>query len=319
MHGVAAAGGVVVATVGHDRSAGELIAVTSGRRRLLTGFGRALGATGRLHRSEERTAPAPDGAEVHGWLTLPDGPGPHPLLLSLHDGPHRQEGWSLSVETQVLVSAGYAVVRCAPRGSSGYGQAHARAVRGAGGTVDADDVAAFLDAVLGDPVLDRERVGITGRGYGGWLATVLTGRTTRFAAAVVEGGLTDPAGLVSSSDVGWWFVDQYLGTDPPARSAESTTPTLVVHGEDDRRFPPEQGMRLYVELKRRGVPAELLLFPGEGSDLGRTGRPRHRQARLEHLLRWWLRWLPVVPDDDPDTPATDAGGEPLIVRATRLD
>jgi dipeptidyl aminopeptidase/acylaminoacyl peptidase len=93
----------------------------------------------------------------------------------------------------------------------------------------------------------------------------------------------------------------------------------VVHGEDDRRFPPEQGMRLYVELKRRGVPAELLLFPGEGSDLGRTGRPRHRQARLEHLLRWWARWLPVAPDDDPDTLAGDAGGEPLVVRATRLD
>jgi dipeptidyl aminopeptidase/acylaminoacyl peptidase len=319
VHGVAAAGGVVVATVGHDRSAGELIAVTPGRRRLLTGFGRALGATGRLHRSEERTAPAPDGAEVSGWVTFPDGPRPHPVLLSLHDGPHRQDGWSLSVDTQVLVSAGYAVVRCAPRGSSGYGQAHARAVRGAGGTVDADDVVAFLDAVLEDPGLDPERVGVMGSGYGGWLATVLTGQATRFAAAVVEGALTDPGGLVGSSDVGWWFVDQYLGADPPARSAHLTTPTLVVHGEDDRRFPPEQGMRLYVELKRRGVPTELLLFPGEGSDLGRTGRPRHRQARLEHLLRWWARWLPVAPDDDPDTLAGDAGGEPLVVRATRLD
>jgi dipeptidyl aminopeptidase/acylaminoacyl peptidase len=163
VHGLAAAGGVVVATVGHDRSAGELIAVTPGRRRLLTGFGRALGATGRLHRSEERTATAPDGTEVHGWVTLPDGPGPHPVLLCLSDPLHRPEGWSLSVDTQVLVSAGYAVVRCAPRGSPGYGQAHARAVRGAGGTVDADDVAAFLDAVLADPALDPERVGVMGR------------------------------------------------------------------------------------------------------------------------------------------------------------
>ena len=40
---VAAAGGVVVATVAHDRSAGELIALTPGRRRLLTEFGRPLG------------------------------------------------------------------------------------------------------------------------------------------------------------------------------------------------------------------------------------------------------------------------------------
>jgi dipeptidyl aminopeptidase/acylaminoacyl peptidase len=133
--------------------------------------------------------------------------------------------------------------------------------------------------------------------------------------------------LVGSSDVGWWFVDQYLGADPPARAADLTTPTLVVHGEDDRRFPAEQGVRLYAELKRRGVPAELLLFPGEGSDLGRTGRPRHRQARLEHLLRWWARWLPVTPDEDlpgevvdaAAAPGGDDGREPLTVRATRLD
>jgi hypothetical protein len=100
-----------------------------------------------------------------------------------------------------------------------------------------------------------------------------------------------------------------------------------VHSEDDRRYPAGQGTRHYVELKRRGVPAELLLFPGEGSELGRTGRPRHRQARLEHLLRWWARWLPVTPDDDLPAEVVDAGPqpgdrdgrEPLTVRATRLD
>jgi dipeptidyl aminopeptidase/acylaminoacyl peptidase len=327
VHGLAAAGGVVVATVGHDRSAGELIAVTPGRRRLLTGFGRALGATGRLHRTQPHTATAPDGTELAGWVTLPGGPGPHPVLLCLADPLRRPEGWSLSVDTQVLVSAGYAVVRCAPRGSPGYGQVHARAVRAAGGTVDADDVAAFLDAVLADPALDAERVGVMGTGYGGWLATVLTGRTTRFAAAVLDGALTDPAGLVGGSDVGWWFADQYLGADPPTPSAETTTPTLVVHGEDDRRYPAGQGTRHYVELRRRGVPTELLLFPGEGSDLGCTGRPRHRQARLEHLLRWWARWLPVTPDEelpaevvDAGSPAGDGAGRgPLTVRATRLD
>lgn len=320
VHGLAAAGGVVVATVGHDRSAGELIAVTPRRRRLLTAFGRELAATGRLHRSEERTVLAPDGGEVHGWLTCPGGPGPHPvLLLLLPDGPDLPDGWSLAVDVQTLVSAGYAVVRCNPRGASGYGRAHARAVRGAAGTVDADDVLAFLDAVLADPALDPDRLGVMGTGYGGWLAGVLAGRTTRFAAAVVEGAFTDPAGLLGASELGWWFVDQYLGADPPAGCWDGTTPTLVVHGEEDRRFPAAQGMRLHAELTRRGVPAELLLFPGEGSDLGRTGRPRHRLARLEHLLRWWARWLPVGAGDDPaELPGGDDVGEPLTVRATRL-
>ncbi|MGK5113640.1 prolyl oligopeptidase family serine peptidase [Geodermatophilus sp. CPCC 205506] len=339
VRGFAVGGEVVVATVAHDRSAGELIAITPGRRRLITGFGRALGATGRLRRMAERTATAPDGAPVHGWVTVPDGPGPHPVLLSIHGGPYRQCGWSLSEDTQVLVSAGYAVVQCNPRGSSGYGQAHGRAIRGAWGEHDAADVLAFLDAALEDPALDADRVGVMGASYGGYLTTLLTARTTRFAAAVSERALTDPVSFAGSSDIGWYFVDQHLGTDPARLAAQSplaaagqiTTPTLVVHAEEDWRCPVEQGLRFYVALKRRGVPSELLLFPGEGHGLARSGRPRHRLARLQHLLRWWDRWLPASADAGPGLdelpgevvdgeplPMDDDGRGPLTVRATRL-
>ena len=307
VRGVATGGGVVVATVAHDRSAGELIALSGGGRRLLTAFGRPLGATGRVHRMHERTATAPDGHPVHGWVTAPDGPGPHPVLLMIHGGPFAQYGWTLFDETQVLATAGYAVVQCNPRGSSGYGAAHGRAVRGALGTVDADDVLAFLDAALADPALDAERVGIQGGSYGGYLTTLLIGRTGRFAAAVSERAFLDPVSFVGSSDIGWYFPDQYVGTDPTRIAAQSalagagaiTTPTLVVHSEEDWRCPVEQGARLYVDLKRRGVPSELLLFPGEGHELSRSGRPKHRLARFEHLLRWWARWLPTPSDAVP--------------------
>jgi dipeptidyl aminopeptidase/acylaminoacyl peptidase len=301
VRGVGAGGGVVVATVAHDRSAGELIALTPGRRRLLSGFGRGLGETGRVHRMREVTATAPDGYPVHGWVTTPPGPGPHPVLLTVHGGPFTQYGWTLLDETQVYVSAGYAVVQCNPRGSSGYGSAHGRAILGACGGLDADDVLAFLDAALEAPGLDAARVGIMGGSYGGYLTTLLIGRTDRFAAAVSEGAFNDPVSFAGSSDIGWFFPDVYLGTDPAQVAAQSalaaagsiTTPTMVIHSEEDWRCPVEQGARLYVELKRRGVPSELLLFPGEGHELSRSGRPLHRLARFEHVLRWWARWLPT--------------------------
>jgi dipeptidyl aminopeptidase/acylaminoacyl peptidase len=339
--GFAAAGGVVVACVAHDRSAGELIAITPGRRRLLTAFGRPLGETDRVHRTGERTATAPDGYPVHGWVTVPPGPGPHPVLLTVHGGPFAQYGWSLSDETQVYVSAGYAVVQCNPRGSSGYGSAHGRVIQGAWGELDAADVLAFLDAALDDPALDAGRVGIMGGSYGGYLTALLLGRTTRFAAAISERAFTDPVSFVGSSDIGWCFTDGYLGTDPDRIAAQSpmaaagaiTTPTLVIHAEEDWRCPVEQGARLYVELKRRGVPTELLLFPGEGHELSRSGRPRHRMARFEHILRWWARWLPTPDNPGPGSaelpagPVVDAeatgpepaGAEPLSVRATRVE
>jgi dipeptidyl aminopeptidase/acylaminoacyl peptidase len=343
----AAASGVVVAVVAHDRSAGELIAISPGSRRLLTAFGQRLGETGRLHRMREQTAEAPDGYPVHGWVTTPPGPGPHPVLLTIHGGPFAQYGWSLFDETQVYVSAGYAVVQCNPRGSSGYGSAHGRAIRGGFGELDAEDVLAFLDAALEDPQLDAERVGVMGGSYGGYLTALLIGRTSRFAAAITERAFLDPVSFVGSSDIGWSFPDQYLGTDPERLAAQSamttarsiTTPTLVIHSEEDWRCPVEQGARLYVELKRRGVPSELLLFPGEGHEMSRSGRPKHRLARFEHVLRWWARWLPTPDDPGPGSgelvesvplllgAGDDGSGalepgptaEPLTVRATRVD
>ncbi|MGY1839651.1 MULTISPECIES: prolyl oligopeptidase family serine peptidase [unclassified Modestobacter] len=317
VQGIGAGGGVVVATVAHDRSAGELIALTPGRRRLLTSFGAQLQATGRLHRMRERTATAPDGYPVHGWLTTPPGPGPHPVLLTVHGGPFSQYGWTLFDETQAYVEAGYAVLMCNPRGSSGYGQEHGRVVKEQLGGLDADDVLAFLDDALTDPQLDASRVGLMGGSYGGFMTTLLLGRTDRFVAGISERAFNDPVSFVGSSDIGFFFADEYVGTDPARVAAQSplasahriTTPTLVIHSEEDWRCPLEQGTRLYVELKRRGVPTELLLFPGEGHELSRSGRPRHRLARLEHVLRWWARWLP--------TPGNRAGAAELPAGADR--
>ncbi|ACQ79071.1 peptidase S9 prolyl oligopeptidase active site domain protein [Beutenbergia cavernae DSM 12333] len=251
---------------------------------------------------------APDGYPLHGWLTLPDpavhGAGPHPVLLNIHGGPYAAYGPAFFDETQVYAAAGYAVVYGNPRGSAGYGEAHGQAIRGRFGTVDADDVLALLDSALAaHPELDGERVGVLGGSYGGYMTAWLTTRTDRFAAAIVERGFLDPVSFVGSSDIGWNFGGQYLGEDPDAVAAQSpmahldrvTTPTLVIHSENDWRCPVEQGQRWYVGLRRRGIPSELLLFPGEGHELSRSGRPKHRRERFEHILAWWQRHLPVAP------------------------
>ena len=207
----------------------------------------------------------------------------------------------------MLAEAGYAVVLGNPRGSSGYGRAHGLAIQRGFGTVDTDDVLALLGAALEDPALDGERVGVMGGSYGGYLTAWLTTRTDRFVAAIVERGFLDPVSFVGSSDIGWFFGLEYLGRrrrrapvprrSPRSRrwrtSAGSARPTLVIHSEQDWRCPVEQGQRWFVELKRRGVHAELLLFPGEGHELTRSGNPKHRAVRFEHVLRWWSTHLPV--------------------------
>ena len=137
------------------------------------------------------------------------------------------------------------------------------------------------------------------------LTAWLTTRTQRFDAAIVERGFLDPVSFVGSSDIGWFFGLQYLGDgdtpeaaaalaaqSPMAHVGAVRTPTLVIHSENDWRCPVEQGQRWFVELKRRGVETELLLFPGEGHELTRSGRPKHRVTRFEHVLDWWSARLP---------------------------
>lgn len=307
-------GGRVVVAAASPLSSGEVVAVDlrTGSSVVLTDWSAELRATRRLQQPRELVAAAPDGYPVHGWVTLPDperyGPGPHATVLMIHGGPFAQYTHALFDEVQTLVEAGYAVVHGNPRGSAGYGRAHGRAIHRGFGTVDADDVLALLDAALADPSLplDAERVGVMGGSYGGYMTAWLTTRTDRFAAAVVERGFLDPVSFVGSSDIGWFFGLEYLGDvqtpetaaalaaqSPMAHVDRVSTPTLVIHSEQDWRCPVEQGQRWFVELRRRGVHAELLLFPGEGHELTRSGRPRHRIARFEHVLRWWSEHLPV--------------------------
>jgi dipeptidyl aminopeptidase/acylaminoacyl peptidase len=298
--GYAAAAGVLVAAVADPASAGELVALRDGVEQRLTSFGAELAERGEIRPIQELSATAPDGYPVHGWVVRPDGPGPHPVLFSIHGGPYRQYGWTLFDEAQVYAGAGYAVVLGNPRGSAGYGQAHARAIKHAMGTVDADDLLALLDAALTAPDLDADRVGVMGGSYGGYMTTWLAAQAGhRFRAAIPERALTAWDSFTGSSDIGYFFTEAYAGTDPDRVAAQSPLsyadridiPVLIIHSEQDWRCPVEQAQRLYVALKSRGVPTELLLFPGEGHELSRSGLPSHRLARFDAILDWWSRHL----------------------------
>ncbi|WP_206446658.1 S9 family peptidase [Agrococcus sp. KRD186] len=298
-HGVGA--GVTVATVRTPTSMGEVAVLDDRGLTVLTDFGKPLGETALVEPSEHEFA-ARDGGTVHGWVFVPEGEGPHPVLLNIHGGPFAQYGVGVFDEAQVAVAAGYAVVQCNPRGSAGYGREHGLAIKQAMGTVDMHDVLDFLDAALDEhPQLDRERLGIMGGSYGGYLTAWTIANDHRFTAAVVERGFLDPESFVGTSDIGWFFSQGYTGDDADAVRAQSpmaqvgkvTTPTLVVHSEQDWRCPPEQAQRYWSALKRNGVETALLLFPGEDHELTRAGQPRHRVERFEHILAWWAKHLPT--------------------------
>ncbi|WP_409464046.1 S9 family peptidase [Amycolatopsis sp. GA6-003] len=299
VHGFAADGDTVVAVVAGLDTAGELVVLGSDGPRVLTDYSKPLRDKGLCEVVELETT-APDGYPVHGWLVLPEGEGPHPVLRVVHGGPFAQQEWTVFDEAQVYASAGFAVVLGNPRGSAGYGQSHGTSVVHNLGTVDVDDVLALLDKALERPDLDASRTGIMGGSYGGFMTSwVAAKHPDRFRAAWSERAVNAWDSFAGSSDIGYYFTEAYVGADldeqrrrsPLSHAADVRIPFAVVHSEQDWRCPLEQAQRQFVALRQAGVETEFLLFPGEGHELTRSGKPRHRVQRFEAVLAWWARHL----------------------------
>jgi dipeptidyl aminopeptidase/acylaminoacyl peptidase len=298
-------GVTVAAVISSAETAGDLVVLRDGVERTLTCFGQELRSRTELRPVEELTATAPDGYPLHGWVVRPEGPGPHPVILQIKGGPFTQFGYTLNGpasfdEAQVYASAGYAVVLGNPRGCAGYGQAHASYVLDDLPRRSAPDLLALLDAALEAPDLDGSRVGMMGGSFGGYMAAWLSAHdSSRFRAAIGERGLYAIDSYAATSDEGVNVAIALYGTDPDRWADVSPLtyvdqmdlPMLIIQSEEDRHCPMEQAQRLFVELTLRGVPVELLLFPGEGHDMSRTGLPSHRLARFEAILDWWGRYL----------------------------
>jgi dipeptidyl aminopeptidase/acylaminoacyl peptidase len=297
--GFAVAGDTIVLTYKDESSVGELGVLRDGSIHTLTDFGASLRAQAAPRPIVELTTAAPDGQPLHGFLVAPEGDGPHPVLLMIHGGPFTQYGWTLFDEAQVYAGAGYAVVYTNPRGSSGYGAAYGDWISGDVGERSSVDLLALLDAALVRPELDETHVGVLGGSHGGYMTSWLVGHTDRFAAAVSERAVNAIDSFTGSSDIGWGFGDDLYSTDaedqrrqsPLTYAGKITTPLLIVHSEQDWRCPLEQGQRLYVALRSRDADVEMLIFPGEGHELSRSGLPSHRVARFEAIVDWFDRYL----------------------------
>jgi dipeptidyl aminopeptidase/acylaminoacyl peptidase len=243
-----------------------------------------------------------EGVEIDGWAYLPPGEGRVPMLLNIHGGPASQYGYRFFDEFQIYARAGYGVVACNPRGSSGRGLEFVRGVVGKGwGTADLADLRSVVDEALARfPRLDPDRLGVMGGSYGGFATAWLIAHDRRFDSAVVERALLSWSSFSGTSDIGAYFARMYLrGDDPDVMRAASPlslaerveTPTLILHSEADHRCPVEQAEQLFMALKKAGVETEMVRFPGESHELSRSGKPKHRKERFEIILDWHARHL----------------------------
>ena len=249
-----------------------------------------------------------DGAIIEGVLIKPADFDPakrYPLLCVIHGGPTGIDRPSLLAPdtryypADIWAARGALVLKVNYRGSAGYGEKFRKLNVRNLGVGDAWDVISGVDFLIGKGWVDPKRVASMGWSQGGYISAFLTTSSTRFAAISVGAGISNWATYYYNTDI-TPFTINYLGEDPADDPAiyqktspmsyikQAKTPTLIQHGELDRRVPIPNAYELRQGLEDRGVPVEMVVYKGFGHGIS---KPKAMRAVMQHNLLWFNHYL----------------------------
>lgn len=255
---------------------------------------------------ERITYKSADGWDVDGFLVKPIGwqkGKKYPMILSVHGGPAGMYGVDWYHEFQVYAARGWAVFFCNPRGSTGYGEKFERGIVGEWGGKDYQDVMNGVEVILKKySWIDRDRLGVTGGSYGGFMTNWIVGHTNIFKAAVTLRSLSNFISDDGTRDGAYGHkrdfggdifekFDMFWDRSPLKYAKNVKTPTLILHSDNDFRVPIEQGEQWFRALKHFGVTTEIVFFPRENHNLTRTGEPKHLVESLNWQIYWFDRFI----------------------------
>ena len=242
-----------------------------------------------------------EGFNVQGWLTYPKNYDPakkYPLIVEVHGGPSASAGARPST---MWSEQGYFVLSPNPRGSFGQGEKFVQANRKDFGYGDLRDILKGMDTVEAKVSIDKDREGLTGWSYGGFMTMFAVTQTHRFRAAVAGAGLSDWLSYYGENSIDQWMTPFFGASvyDDPAVYAKSsaityiknvTTPTLVIVGDRDGECPAPQSFEFWHALRDLGVKTQLVVYPDEGHGFR---NPEHIRDRNERDIRWFAENMPA--------------------------
>jgi dipeptidyl aminopeptidase/acylaminoacyl peptidase len=260
----------------------------------------------KVARSEIIRWKSKDGVVIEGVLHKPSDYNPskkYPLLVVIHGGP-------TGIDTPTPVTGGvYPVVqwlnkgclvlRPNYRGSAGYGEAFRSLNVKNLGVGDMWDVMSGVDYLDKKGMIDKTKMGCMGWSQGGYISAFLTTNTDAFKAISVGAGISNWMTYYVNTDI-HPFTRQYLKatpwsdeaiykkTSPMTNINKAKTPTLIQHGEFDKRVPIANGYELLQGLRDKNVPAELVVYKGFGH---RITKPKERLAANWHNWQWFNKYV----------------------------
>ena len=256
-----------------------------------------------------------DGTEIEGVVIKPadfDPSRKYPLLCIIHGGPTGVDRPALlspdsrTYPSDIWAARGAVILKVNYRGSAGYGEKFRTLNVRNLGVGDAWDVISGVDNLIAKGFIDRDRVACMGWSQGGYISAFLTASSDRFVAISVGAGISDWATYYYNTDI-TPFTIHYLGnnpvddpdiyrkTSPIAYIKNARTPTLIQHGELDRRVPIANAYELRQALEDKGVKVEMIVYKGFGHGIT---KPKSQRAVMQHNLGWFNHyiWNDPLPD-----------------------
>jgi len=225
------------------------------------------------------TFKAADGTTVYGQLFTPkEGPRKKPAVVYVHGGPQRQMllGWNPMdyyamdyALNQYLVSLGYVVLSVNYRLGIGYGyDFHKPLFAGAQGASEYQDIKAAGEWLAAQSRIDASRIGIYGGSYGGYLTALALGKDSRlFAAGVdihgVNSRFNSPVPEKESAPDARLAAEKLIASSPLMYLNTWTSPTLLIHADDDRNVPFSQSQDLVRRFEQKKFDFEYLVIPDD--------------------------------------------------------
>jgi len=264
-----------------------------------------------------------DGTEIEGVLIKPadfDPSKKYALLCIIHGGPTGVDRPALLspdaryYPSDIWAARGALILKINYRGSAGYGEKFRKLNYRNLGVGDAWDVVSGVDSLIKKGWVDAGRVGCMGWSQGGYISAFLTTSSDRFKAISVGAGISNWATYYYNTDI-TPFTINYLGDDPAddpqiyqktspmSYIKKAKTPTLIQHGELDKRVPIPNAYELRQGLEDRGVPVEMIVYKGYGHGIS---KPKSMRAVMQHNLAWFNHHLFGDPKPDLTEPPMPA-------------
>jgi dipeptidyl aminopeptidase/acylaminoacyl peptidase len=293
-----------------DAEPAEVYALDAGRLRKLTAHNDAALAELTLGAVDELRFKSRDGADIHALLVKPPtyaAGRKYPLVLWIHGGPNGQDEHEFELdgyqfEPQMFAAKGFLVLMVNYRGGSGRGLAFAKTILADWGHKEVEDLLAGVDHVVASGLADPDRLAIGGWSYGGILTDYTIATDRRFKAAISGAGSADQLGTYGSdeyimqynAELGppWKNTPLWLKLSYPFYHADRIhTPTLFMGGDKDFNVPIAGSEQMYAALRTLGVPAQLIVYPGEHHVFS---RPSFVKDAAERMSAWLDRYVPAA-------------------------